>query len=152
MTPEGKVKLAVRNYLRSIQAYYFMPVQMGMGEAALDFIVCHEGRFFEIETKKDEKSKPTPRQLMTARLVTEAGGVPLLVRTPDALQVKALLDPYFFPARYFDPAEREVLNGLISPYQFQGQDNIAPFNPHALVQRKEETGSIRAGSWNFIGD
>ena len=64
MTPEGKVKDKVKKLLKEAGAYYHMPVQNGMGAPTLDFVGCHQGNFFAIETKAPGK-KPTPRQEQT---------------------------------------------------------------------------------------
>ncbi len=61
MTPEGKVKAKVKRLLKKHEAYYFMPVQTGYGVPTLDFLGCHRGSFFAIETKAPGK-KPTKRQ------------------------------------------------------------------------------------------
>lgn len=37
MTPEGKVKKEIRRVLYAFGAYYFQPVQMGIGAAGIDF-------------------------------------------------------------------------------------------------------------------
>jgi len=36
-TPEGKVKESIRKMLTKYNVYFFMPVQMGLGAAGLDF-------------------------------------------------------------------------------------------------------------------
>jgi hypothetical protein len=42
MTPEGKVKKAVKEYLQSIGAWYYMPVTNGMGRVGCpDILVCY---------------------------------------------------------------------------------------------------------------
>jgi hypothetical protein len=63
MTPEGKVKLVVKRFLKERGCatlheplhepvgYYHMYVPHGYGEPALDFTGCYKGRFFAIETK-----------------------------------------------------------------------------------------------------
>lgn len=61
MTPEGKVKARVKRILKKHEVYYFMPVQTGYGMPTLDFLCCHRGSFFAIETKAPGK-KPTTRQ------------------------------------------------------------------------------------------
>lgn len=72
MTPEGKVKDAVKTMLKNHGAYYHMPVMNGMGAPTLDFIGCHVGLFFAIETKAPGKL-PTPRQHMTITTMEKAG-------------------------------------------------------------------------------
>lgn len=71
---ESNVKDAVKKYLKEIGAYYFMPVQMGYGAASIDFLVCHKGKFFGIETKRPEVKEPSPRQACVMREIAEAGG------------------------------------------------------------------------------
>jgi hypothetical protein len=67
LTPEGKVKAAVKRVLaRYPESYFFMPVQAGFGKKTLDFLICHYGEFIAIETKAPGK-KPTPLQDDTIR-------------------------------------------------------------------------------------
>lgn len=65
MTPEGKVKKEVKRILESFGVYFFMPVQMGLGAAGLDFhCVVRMGDMacaFFIETKAPGK-EVTDRQ------------------------------------------------------------------------------------------
>ena len=77
-TPEGKVKEQVKRLLRDHKAYYFMPVQNGMGAPSLDFLVCHNGQFLGIETKAPGK-KATPRQEVTMQQMRNAGAMCLVV-------------------------------------------------------------------------
>lgn len=72
-TPEGRVKDGIKRVLRNAGAYYHMPVQNGMGRPSLDFVGCHQGRFFAIEAKAGAK-QPTPRQVNTATEMQRAGG------------------------------------------------------------------------------
>lgn len=51
MTPEGKVKVKVKNILNAYGCYHFWPVQMGMGARTLDCLGCYNGHAFAIETK-----------------------------------------------------------------------------------------------------
>ena len=73
MTPEGKVKWAVRELLKEHGAYWHCPVQNGMGKPSLDFVGCHRGRYFAVETKADGK-KMTKRQELTAEEIIAADG------------------------------------------------------------------------------
>lgn len=73
-TPEGYVKDAVRKYLKSIGAYRFSPVQMGIGSPTLDDLCCIGGRFVAIEYKRPGKI-PTPRQNLTMGEIRRAGGI-----------------------------------------------------------------------------
>ena len=70
---EKLVKEALKKYLKSIGAYYYMPVSMGYGAASIDFFVCHKGRFYGIETKRPGKAA-TPRQVHVLREIADAGG------------------------------------------------------------------------------
>lgn len=73
MTPEGKVKERVKKVLKEYGAYWHMPVQNGMGAPTLDFICCHFGRYFAVETKAGGQ-QPTPRQELTIAAIRGAGG------------------------------------------------------------------------------
>jgi len=58
MTPEGKVKKQVKEYLKSIGAWYYMPVSNGMGRVGCpDILVCYQGLFMAFETKAPGKIK-----------------------------------------------------------------------------------------------
>lgn len=73
-TPEGKVKKRVSDLLMSTSGvYYHMPVPGGFGGTTLDYIGCHLGRFFAIETKKPG-AKPTDRQRQIIASIERAGG------------------------------------------------------------------------------
>ena len=77
-TPEGKVKNKVRRILKQHGAYYHQPVMNGMGAPSLDFVCCHRGAYFAIETKAGTK-KPTPRQETTMEEIRRAEGLAFLV-------------------------------------------------------------------------
>ena len=90
-TPEGKVKKAVRQVLDGLGAYYVMPVTGGYGkQGAPDFLVCHKGLFFGIETKAG-KGKLTTLQEINLQKIIEAGGVSLVVREGDVQYLPSLL-------------------------------------------------------------
>lgn len=60
MTPEGRVKHAVKQELKRRDIWYFMPVSNGMGQVGIpDFICCWEGKFLAIETKAPGKKGQT---------------------------------------------------------------------------------------------
>jgi hypothetical protein len=73
-TPEGKVKRKVSAILAEFASttYYTMPVPGGYGESTLDYVGCHCGLFFSVETKEPGK-KPTPRQDMIIRMMRRSG-------------------------------------------------------------------------------
>lgn len=77
-TPEGKIKTEVKALLNLYGAYYHMPVLNGMGKPSLDFIGCHKGNFFGIETKAANK-QPTERQARTMQEMEAAGGKTFVV-------------------------------------------------------------------------
>ena len=72
-TPEGKVKRKVKELLNAYGAYFFCPVQMGMGSRTLDFLGGHCGRFFAIETKAPGK-RMTEQQRAIADRIEQGGG------------------------------------------------------------------------------
>lgn len=80
MTPEGRIKALVKRRLAILGAdcWLFMPVQNGFGAATLDFLGAYRGLSFAVETKKDAKSRLTPRQEAT-KAVMEAAGVQVFV-------------------------------------------------------------------------
>lgn len=86
-TPEGRVKKAVKKFLTSIGAYFYMPMSNGMGRVgAPDFIVCHDGKFYGVETKAPGKrSNTTPNQEREMEWIKAAGGVSLVVDSADQL-------------------------------------------------------------------
>ena len=98
MTPEGRVKAAVKRALATLpRRYHFMPVQNGMGAPALDFYCCINGRFVAIETKAPGK-KLTARQEATRDQIYAAGGIVFVV--DDAIGVAAM---------------KEIIVGLAQP-------------------------------------
>jgi hypothetical protein len=81
VTPEGRVKAAVRKFLKAKGAWFYMPIQNGMGRSGIpDFICCWEGKFYAIETKAPGKRDgATPNQLREIDGIKLAGGVALIV-------------------------------------------------------------------------
>ena len=94
MTPEGKVKKKVKEYLQSIGAWYYMPVSNGMGRVGCpDILVCYKGLFMAFETKAPGKIKNvTPNQQREIDGIQRANGLAHVV--DDVEQVKSLLDTY----------------------------------------------------------
>lgn len=74
MTPEGKVKAEIKDYLREIGAYYFMPIQTGYGARTVDFLVCVAGKFVGIEAKRGGGA-PSKLQQITIDNIQAAGGL-----------------------------------------------------------------------------
>jgi hypothetical protein len=80
-TPEGKVKDAIKAWLKARRIWFFMPVPTGMGVAGIpDFICCWRGKFLGIEAKAPGKRKNTS-DAQDARIkeIHEAGGAVLVV-------------------------------------------------------------------------
>ena len=92
MTPEGKVKKKVKEYLQSIGAWYYMPVSNGMGRVGCpDILVCYKGLFMAFETKAPGKIKNvTPNQQREIDEIQRANGLAHVIDDVD--QVKSLLD------------------------------------------------------------
>ena len=92
MTPEGKVKAKVKDYLKSIGAWYYMPVSNGMGRVGCpDILVCYDGYFIAIETKAPGKrNNTTPNQDREIADIQRANGLALVV--DDVEQVKGVID------------------------------------------------------------
>lgn len=67
-----------------------MPVQNGMGAPALDFWICHNGRFAGIETKAKGKHI-TNRQQHTMHEIMRAGGSVFLIDDPLGADMAALI-------------------------------------------------------------
>jgi len=84
VTPEGKVKAKVVALLKQHGAYWHCPVQNGMGKPSLDFVGCHNSRFFAVETKAGDK-QPTPRQEQTIKEIQLAKGVCFVVNDVSGL-------------------------------------------------------------------
>ena len=78
LTPEGRVKNDVKKLLAKYEAYYHMPVQSGLGAPSLDFVGCHRGKYYAIETKAGNKQM-TDRQGMTAAAMRQAGAAVFLI-------------------------------------------------------------------------
>jgi hypothetical protein len=92
ITPEGRVKKKVKEYLQSIGAWYYMPVTNGMGRVGCpDILVCHQGLFMAFETKAPGKIKNvTPNQQREIEEITRAYGLALVV--DDVEQVKQAVE------------------------------------------------------------
>lgn len=92
MTPEGKVKNAVKKLLKERGIWFYMPVQNGMGQVGIpDIIACWDGKFLAIETKAPgKKSTLTANQEHNINLINGCGGIAVVV--DDVEQVKEILD------------------------------------------------------------
>ena len=92
MTPEGKVKKKVKEFLQSIGAWYYMPVSNGMGRVGCpDILVCYEGRFLAFETKAPGKlENATANQLREIAGIQRANGLAHVV--DDVEQVRTIME------------------------------------------------------------
>lgn len=73
-TPEGRVKKEIKKRLKAAGAWWFQPVQNGMGKPGLDFlpVIC-QGRHIVIEAKAPGEDL-TDRQKITRKEIEAAGG------------------------------------------------------------------------------
>jgi hypothetical protein len=79
MTPEAKVKKAVRALLDAEDIYHFNPFGGGYGRAGIpDVICCVNSWFLAIECKA-AKGKTTALQARELERIRDAGGVALVV-------------------------------------------------------------------------
>lgn len=78
MTPEGKVKKLIKDYLSQIERIWvYSPVQMGYGVVGIpDLVGCRDGRMFAIEVKAPGKGgRLTPLQRLTLDAIAASGGL-----------------------------------------------------------------------------
>lgn len=97
-TPEGKVKDAVKKFLKSRGAWYFMPVSNGMGQVGIpDIICCYKGIFVAIEAKAPGKrAAVTPNQLRVIGEIQKADGFAWVVDNPaDLPELFNALDVFY---------------------------------------------------------
>lgn len=94
MTPEGKVKDAVKKLLKSRDIWYYLPVSNGMGQHGIpDFICCVPpmGKFLAIETKAPGKLRTvTPLQERAIGNIRTARGWAMVI--DDAEDLRDFLD------------------------------------------------------------
>lgn len=92
MTPEAKVKLAVKKILDELGIYHFSPFMAGMGRAGVpDIIACHEGRFLGIECKAG-KGKTTALQDRELNAIAAAGGYTFVARETNLEELRDELE------------------------------------------------------------
>ena len=79
ITPEGKVKKAVKKVLDDCGAYYFFPVTGGFGRSGVpDIICCIDGKFVALECKAG-KNTTTALQDREIDLIRKNKGLALVV-------------------------------------------------------------------------
>ena len=92
ITPEAKVKTAVRKLLDSLNIYHFMPPANGFGRAGIpDIVGCMDGHFIAIECKAG-KGQTTPLQDRELNAILNAGGTVFIAREHNLDDLKLLLE------------------------------------------------------------
>ena len=81
MTPEGRVKEAVKKRLKELGIWHFSPVSNGMGRHGIpDLICCWNGRFLAIETKaKGKRANTSALQDIELTAINSAGGIAVVI-------------------------------------------------------------------------
>ena len=94
MTPEGKVKKKIKEYLVTTGAWYYMPVSNGMGRVGCpDILVCYKGYFLAFEVKSPGKIANTmANQDREIAGINNAKGVAIVVDSVE--QVMEVIDDY----------------------------------------------------------
>ena len=91
MTPEAKVKAAVRKILNEYEAWCCTPMGTGYGRSGVpDILACYLGVFVAIECKAGD-NKPTALQVRELERIKKAGGYALLVNETNLGSVSDLL-------------------------------------------------------------
>jgi hypothetical protein len=91
VTPEAKVKKKVREFLKSVGAYYAMPQGTGFASSGTpDFLVCKGGLFYGIECKANG-NKATALQLKNLEDIRKAGGVAFVIDETNVDKLKELM-------------------------------------------------------------
>ena len=79
MTPEGKVKAAIKKMLETSHVYFFMPSANGYGRSGIpDFVACINSHFLAIEAKGGGGTT-TALQERELQRIRAAGGVALVI-------------------------------------------------------------------------
>lgn len=87
MTPEGKVKAKVRDWLKRHEIWSYCPVSNGMGVHGIpDFVCCAGGKFLGIECKAPGKLKNVSALQEAQRdAIRKAGGLWFVIDDPAQL-------------------------------------------------------------------
>ena len=94
MTPEAKVKNAVKKLLTERGAYYFMPATGGYGRSGVpDIVGCYKGIFFGIECKAG-RGTTTALQDRELDSITKNGGTAIIINEHNLGELKKALDEY----------------------------------------------------------
>ena len=91
LTPEGRVKAAVRKILDAEQVYHFSPAATGFGRAGIpDIICCVNGAFIAFELKAG-KGKTTALQDREIAAISGHGGIVLVINETNIDKVKEII-------------------------------------------------------------
>ena len=94
MTPEGKVKAAVKKMLETSGVYFFMPVSNGMGRHGIpDVVACYKGHMLGIECKA-KGGKTTALQERELQRIRDAGGTALVIREDNLDELQKVIDAH----------------------------------------------------------
>lgn len=111
MTPEGRIKKALKAYFELEGAWYDMKVPTGYGARTIDFLVCYNGRFIGIETKRDGQSTATPLQDKVMYDIRLAGGTTILENS-EALEATRAVFAYIRHAYLRQSPQSVELDGV----------------------------------------
>jgi hypothetical protein len=91
MTPEVRVKNAIKKLLKERGVWYCTPIGAAFGNGGVpDFLCCWSGRFLAIEAKAPGKrSNTTALQDFQLNAIRAAGGIAIVV--DDVSQLRSIL-------------------------------------------------------------
>lgn len=103
MTPEGEVKKAITELLKSYgeDCWVYMPVPSKYGSRTVDYHVLLCGTFFVIEAKRPGE-EPTPKQSDEMQRIIKAGGLAWTISETSMTILKAYMDGLVLAARSAD--------------------------------------------------
>lgn len=91
MTPEAKVKKAVKKVLDGLSCYHFSPQTGGFGKSGVpDIIACYKSKFVAIECKAG-KNKVTALQAHNLELVSKSGGFTFVANESNIDELETLM-------------------------------------------------------------
>jgi Holliday junction resolvase len=94
VTPEGRVKAAVKKILETSNVYFFMPVSNGMGRHGIpDVVACYKGHLLGIECKA-KGGKTTALQERELQRIRDAGGTALVINEHNLHELQEALDAH----------------------------------------------------------
>lgn len=92
MTPEAKVKTAVKRMLAKRGVYYFCPATGGYGRSGIpDFVCCYKELFIALECKAG-KGKTTALQDRELAMIVNAGGRAFVVNEENLHVIEHFFD------------------------------------------------------------